>query len=56
MSGFSAANSNSLFAAINLKNFKDDYSGNFAEILEKVQSGVVFFWHFLDDNMSRLFF
>jgi hypothetical protein len=29
-----------IFAATNLKKLKDDYSGRFVEISEKVQSGV----------------
>jgi hypothetical protein len=38
----STGNSNSVeivFAAMNFKNIKDDYSEKFADILEKVQSG-----------------
>jgi hypothetical protein len=32
-----------IFAAINLKIFKDDYCGKFAKFLEKVQSGIFYF-------------
>jgi hypothetical protein len=32
-----------IFAAINFKKLKDDYSGKFAAISEKVQSGFSYF-------------
>jgi hypothetical protein len=52
---FLAGNSKSYrinFAAMNFRKIKDDYNENFAEILEKVQSGVSYFVEMVVDNMS----